>query len=120
MTTDDYLSNTVLLLASTMTILNYYVLGDDTDFCFPIYVERQYSIMQVGLAIQKNHWEYLGIKLVLPKLFEIDELQDKLVDIVAALTGMRCMAFRSRVDNYYEIEDIQSGYIHILVITGRE
>jgi hypothetical protein len=112
-------SATDLLLTSTMPgfQLNYYIFGDDTDFCFPLTVYPRDSIMHVGRTIQKKYSEDTGIKLVFLKLFKIDQSQDKMNDIVAPTA--KCMRLSKLVEDYWT-GAIDKDLVHILVIAGRK
>jgi hypothetical protein len=98
--------------------LNYYVLGDDPDFCFPLYSRPEFSIMQIGWEIQKHYSEYMGVKLVSPKLFKIDHPRGEMVNIAAPLT--KCMEFVKGVGEYWSPLNFDPDLVHILVIAGRE
>jgi hypothetical protein len=119
MTAHDYLSRWVRLLASTMPVfqLNYYIFGDDTDFCFTLSVQPADPIERIGRAIQRHYLDYMGVKLLFPKLFKINQPQDKMVDIVVPAT--QCMKFGKLVGDYWA-DDIDSDHVHILVVAGSE
>jgi hypothetical protein len=98
--------------------LNYYVLGDDTDFCFPISVLSDCHIIELAQMIQKLYLEYMGVKPTFPKLYRIDESQDEMVGIAAPTS--RCMRFGRRLKDYWNGEAIDPDRVHILVIAGRK
>jgi hypothetical protein len=97
--------------------LNYYVLGDVSDFCYPLSVRPELSIMQLIEKIQEHYLKYMGIKLVFTKLFKINQPQDEMVNIVAPTS--KCLNFSTQVQHYWS-SDIDTDLIHILVIAGRE
>jgi hypothetical protein len=114
-------SATDLLLASIMTAqlkLNYYVLGDDTDFCFPISVSWGATVMEIGWEIQNHYSEYMGVKLVSSRLFKVDHPRGEMVNIAAPPT--KCMEFVEEVGKYWLSHVTDPDLVHILVIAGRE
>jgi hypothetical protein len=117
MVTHDYIRHGVLLLASSWT-LHYYVLGDDPDFCLPLLVGSGGSIKEIVRAIQISYLEHVGVKLVLPKLFKINQSQDEMVDIAAPTT--QCMKFGWIFEDYWLDEPVDPDRVHILVVAGRE
>ena len=117
----------VLLLASTMTPLptatatsfqlQYYVLGDNTDFCYPLFTRPEQSILRLIQKIQQQYLEYMGVKLVFVRLFDINQPQYEMANIAAPTT--KCLGFATQVQDYWS-DDIDPDLVHILVVAGRE
>jgi hypothetical protein len=97
--------------------LHYYVLGDNADFCYPISVRPEQSILQVIQMIQEEYLRYTGVKLVFIRLFTINQPQDEMVDITAPTT--RCLRFATQVQDYWTA-DITPDLVHMLIVAGRE
>jgi hypothetical protein len=118
----DYINRAVLLLlASTMHPMNlqlhYYVLGNDTDFCYPLSVRPDESILELIQKIQEHYFGFTGVKLVFVRLFRINQPQDKMADIATPTT--KCLKFATQLQDYWT-GDINPDLVHILVIAGRE
>jgi hypothetical protein len=103
--------------AATTLQLNYYVLGDNTDFCYPLSIRPEESILRLIKKIQEQYLEYMGVKLVFIRLFNINQPQGEMAGISAPTT--RCLGFATRVQDYWTV-DIDPDLVHILVIAGRE
>jgi hypothetical protein len=98
--------------------LNYHVLGDHTDFVYPLSMRPEISIMQLILDIEGHYLGWMGIKLPVPvRLFKIDQPQDEMADITVPTT--KCLKFSTQVQDYWT-GNIDPDLVHILVIVERE